>query len=265
MTISLTRYGSMKIPKNMLKITLFLLNMFIITSVDADNRIIIRLAHAPAHAIEQSYIDAQKEKLIEKFDALRKKTPSYMSQQLIKNNLKNVLRPELSGFMAIYGGYSDISDPDGIISFPLRHASPKLYIALTSEIKLIEVKGKTFSHGEYITDPNVETELYSYEKKQDNKKQLYWEVRKISLPPDKKINPITIVIFSKPKNIFIKTGNIMATETKQLIAPEIYVVGNDNKESLLLKLLDIKNYFEPVMVQKKKASENTLQKIITNF
>lgn len=264
-TIGPKGYGSMKITKNTLKITLFLLGITAMMHICADNRIVIQLAHAPDDALQQSYADAQKESLTEKFTLLATKTPGQISQQLVKNNLRTLLRPELSGFTAIYGGYMDISGPDGLLSFPLRHVSPKIYIAITPEIKLVQVKGKTFSHAEYSVNPDIETELYSYEKKEDTKKQIYWEVRKINLPQDKTINPITLVIFSKPKNLFVKTGNMLATDIKQLVLPDIYVVGTSNKEKILLQLLEIRNYFEPITMQKKKATDNTVQQIITNF
>ena len=85
------------------------------------------------------------------------------------------------------------------------------------------------------------------------------------MPKNKKINPITVIILAKPKNLFVLEGDFMAAKNVQLILPNIYVIGNKDKEKILLKMLDIKRYFERIKAKEKKASDTSMQKMITNL
>ena len=97
------------------------------------------------------------------------------------------LTPKLSGFIAIYAGFMDISDRDGLISFPLRHVSPKINVAVTEQINLIKVKENTISHREFLPQNQVPSKLYSFERKEDidpkdpTKKTTYWSVKEIPI------------------------------------------------------------------------------------
>ena len=64
------------------------------------------------------------------------KIKNFQSESL-KSEYKKLLTPKLSGFVSIYGGYLDISNKNGIIQFPLRQSSKKMYVAFTEKIKLI--------------------------------------------------------------------------------------------------------------------------------
>ncbi len=235
-----------------------------ISRIQADTRIVIHLTHAPEEVIrniEQEYKTARDPHKILGTDI----TPSELSTKQLKSSIRKHLTPALSGFMTIYGGYIDVSDPDGLISFPLRHDEPKLYIAITPEVKLVNIRGKTFSHQEYIVNEQNPVKLYSFEKKQDEDKKSYWDVQEITAPEDKAIDHITTIILSKPKNLFIQTGHFFTVAGEQFVLPPIYVLGNKDKEKILLKTLDLQNYFERIKIEKKKPTENTEQKLITNI
>lgn len=230
----------------------------------ADNRIVMQLKHAPDEVIKSVQEGYPHDHGIKKINNLDQKTPGQVSKKLVKNGARTYLTQTLSGFMAIYGGYMDISDTDGLITFPLRHASQKVYVAVTPDIKLVNVKDKTFSHYEFIPKDNP-TELYLLEKKEDEKKQLFWQTKKVALPKDNRIAPISIVLLTKPKNVAILEGDNLATATPQLILPPIYVVGAINKEKVLLKMLDLKQFFETIIIRKKNIDEGKgIQKMITN-
>jgi len=233
--------------------------------LQADNRIVVHLTHAPENLIDEVKEEIRKEK-VEKMKHIDSKKPSQICKQMLKGALFKTLKPNLSGFVSIYGGYLDISDPDGLISFPLRHVSKKVYIAITPEIKLVKVKGNTFSHRKFHVAPKNPTKLYLFEKKEDEQKQWYWDVQEIDLPKDNTINPITIVIFSKPKNIYVIPGHYLAMQNPQLVLPNaLHVVGASNKQKTLLKMIDIKRFFERIDSKKKKVNEKTVQKLITNI
>lgn len=234
-------------------------------SIFADNRIILYLKHAPSKVLEQAEQEALQSNLAQNIAAMQEKTPGQISQKIMKNALRSSLIPKLSGFVAIYGGYIDISDQDGLISFPLRHVTKKIYIAITPRINLVNIKDNTFSHREYVTQDQNPTIIYSLELKQDEKKYTYWDVQEVPIPDDKKINPITLVIITNPANIIIPQGQSITTQNIQFVLPNMYVTGRTNNEQALLTILDIKRYFEPINVEQKKASDLVVQKMVTNL
>ena len=248
-----------------LLIIVTVVNFLTLIDLKPDNRIIIYLKHAPERALTLVEQEAINEKLINKVDNLNSKTPSQVNNKLLKRELKKIFKPRLDGFIALYSGYMDYSNTDGLISFPLRHTEPKIYIAITPQINLVRLKENTISHAEYITNnENIKTEIYKFEKKQDNKGMYFWHAKKQTIPDDKKINPLTLVILSKPKNIYTSTGDFLSNDSKQIVLNNnVYVLGNTDKDAILLNTLDIKKYFEPIEFEKRKVGDIE-QKMISN-
>ena len=209
---------------------------------------------------------------IEKINKIDKKTPGEVSQKLLKNEYKKYLSPKLGGFLALYGGYVDYSNIDGQVSFPLRHDQSKMYLVITPKIELIKVKGNTISHKEFDPEEKKNTQVYLFEKKEDKDKKFYWQVSKqetseetFNVTEEKIINPLSVVLLTKPKNIFVATGDFMSNDNKQLVLPtNIYVLSNNQNSKILLNFMNIKNYFEPIEIEDKKVSDVLFEKIITN-
>ncbi|MCB9493607.1 MAG: hypothetical protein H6679_05010 [Epsilonproteobacteria bacterium] len=249
-------------------ITIFMLVCMLITSLVADTRIVMYLEPPPADvlaAVAQNVKDD--EKLKADFDMLEKQTPAEVSKTMVKNGLRSRLLPKVSGFIALYGGYVDYSDTDGQITFPLRHDISRLYVALTPRIELVRVQGHTVSHAQYVDSNNNPTELYQLDVETDeNKQQRWWKVQQVHLPENKQISPITVTILTDPKNLYIEQGNFfIENETKQLILPRIFVVGNVQTEAQILASLDITRYFEQITRKKQKSGETIIQDNINNI
>lgn len=243
--------------------------LFVLTwgtmSVAADNRIIIYLRHAPDDVLIKVEKEAVDKNIASKIAAMDKVAPGQISQKMMKYALQRYMRPPLSGFQAFYAGFSDISNHDGLISFPLRHTTPKVYVAIASAIKANMVKGNTVANYEYVSDKPEDVMIYSFAIKQDAKQASYWEVVQEKVPADKKINPLTVVILTKTKNIYVPVGEFMAPPNQQLVLPPMYVLARSETEELLLKNLDLGRYFEPIISDKKKASDMVVQKMLTNI
>jgi hypothetical protein len=177
--------------------------------------------------------------------------------------LKNYTNLYLSGFACIYGGYMDISDIDGLVSFPLRHASPKIYVVLTPRIELVNVKENTFSHRKFV--PGNKALIYSFERKTDTKNNLYWHVTIENIPADLTINPLALVILTNPYNIYINQGDYLCTDESQMVLPPFYVVGCNDNEEALFSMLSIRRFFEPISKEWKKVTDYATQQIVQNI
>ena len=249
----------MSITKKLDLLILFYLIFLTSSCIVADNRIIIHLRHP--NSKDRDFV----KKEIKKIEKIGNKTPSQISKKLLKRSIQQNISPPLSGFLSIYGGYIDISNPDGLISFPLRHTNKKIYVAITPTIKLVTIKEKTVSHKEFIFSNKNPVKIYLFEIKEDENKQSYWNVKKTKLPKNARVSPLTIVILSNPKNFVIPEGHFITSKNPQLVLPEIYTVGNLDKEEILLNNLEIKRYFEIIKTEEKKAGETTIQKLIKNI
>lgn len=252
--------------KILLKILIALILLTKIYSIKADNRILFYLQNPPQNAINQAAKTVLKDKSIEKIEKLSLKTPGEFSNKLLKKEAKKYFMPNLSGFMALYSGYIDYSNPDGLVSFPLRHTKSKLYLVITPRIKLVDAKGNTISHREL--DPSVlnKTEIYLFEKKEDENKQFYWSVKKQDLPKNNRINPLSVVLLTKPKNVYIATGDYMTDNSKHIILPNnIYIVGNIDNTKIALNTIGVKRYFEPIKYKEEKVSDTVIKTIISNM
>jgi hypothetical protein len=233
-------------------------------TINADTRVIVPLRHAPEEIIDQAVKHADQQKIIESISNFEKKVPSKLSRKMVKGKTA-YFKPPLSGFMAVYAGYIGYSDHDGILSFPLRHTAPKIYLAITNEIRLIKVRGNTISHREYVPD-EAPVQLYSFEKKQDEKENLvYWHVQEEKIPSNNKVNPLTIVLLTKTKNVVVAPGDYLTNPGIQLVLPDVYIVGNVDSVNTTLKSLDYKHFFERIRVEEKKISDTVIQKMSTNI
>ena len=249
--------------KTSIKAALFCL--FFSVLLKADNRIVFYLKDAPMQAVSLVRMDLEKERGLAKIDKISKKTPSQISRKFVKGEMKKHLMPKLGGFVALYGGYIDYSNIDGLISFPLRHVEPKLYLAITPKIKLVKVKGETVSHLEFEDSKRTPMKIYLFEKKEDENKVFFWKVSEQEIPQDRRINDLSVILLTKPKNIYVATGDFISNDSKHIILPQnIYVTGVIGNNKILLDLLNIKRYFEQIEVEEEKVNDLIYKKMIIN-
>ena len=232
---------------------LVLMVLFLFENMSGDNRIVMYIKHAPEN--------------------LRTQAIQELKLPANQPDVTKAAAPALGGFAALYGGYFDISTQNGLVSFPLRHASPKIFVAVTPQIELINIKGFTFSHRAFMQSP-IKSELYSFQLTKKEEKDTdgktvsttsYWEVKKESLPTTQIINPLTLVLLTNPNNVIIPEGNFLATDSPQLILPDVFVVNRAETDQALLRALDIKRYFEQITIEEKKGSDTSTQELITNI
>ena len=254
------------VARNRYSMRLMLLMLLTIGgSLQADTRLIAYLTHAPAEIIHEVEENAHKERLLEKMNSFDQKNPGYFSKQQLKAALQQSLRPALGGILALYGGYSDYSNADGLIGFPLRHESNKLYIAITESILPVKAVGETISHIECYDPVTMPIDFFILERKEDAAKQSYWNVKKQTVPADRKLPLATLIILTKPSNIMIMTGDSFAQKSNHLITPPLYLVGNSNQVETITKLLDIQPYFEPIDCAAQPSGDFIIQTRIVNL
>ncbi len=228
-----------------------------VSSIGADNRIVMYLRHAPQNILDAIQKTAHEE-------LTKAQTPAAQAKELLEAKVPALLKPSLGGIAAIYGGYFTVSRPDGLISFPLRHATPKVYVAVTPSIQLIRIKGNTFSHRSYCPPP-IPTALFSMQQEVDDKNRTFWRVKTESLPDDLVVNPLTIVLLTEPNNIVIADGNFLTGQNPQLVLPEPMVVSNKGNDACLINAMSMRQHFEGITFEDKKAADTCVQTMIQNI
>lgn len=236
-----------------------------ICHLKSDTRLIAYLQHAPVELLQEVEQEAQEEKLIEKLDSVDQKIPSYIAKRQVKSRLREILKPHQGGILSLYAGYSDYSNNDGLIKFPLRHSGDKIYVAISENVKLVKTVSNTISHIEFLAPEVAPAELYEMNKKVDEAEITYWEVKKIPLPENKIIPATSLIILTKPKNIIIPEGDALSVKTNHLVLPPIYLVGNNNYVQTVTRLLNIQQYFEPMDVIRQKSGETIVQERLSNI
>lgn len=237
------------------------IGVIFITTMSASSRLLFYINPVPLESI----IQVSEQVNINKINKIIKKTPYKFTRKSLKNRLLSQRMQDIGGFLAVYGGYMDFSDKDGQVSFPLRHEEKKLYLVVTNDIELIKVKGNTVSHQEFMVKDNNQTEIYSFEKMKDILGQFYWRVIKAEIPENNIISSLSVVLLTKPKNIYVAQGDFMANDNKQIVLPRnIYAINNLSKNNIILNFINKNKFFEPVEVESKKITNILYQSIITN-
>ena len=203
---------------------------------------------------------------IRKLEKLDYKSPARIGKKIFKSSF-NKFPLKLGGIPALYGGYVDYSKETGEISFPRLQKESKIYLVVTPEIELFKVNANTVSHESIIPKKPIKVYLFEIKEflKKDNTKGYYWNVVESSIPKDGRINVLSIVLLTKPKNIVVPTGDFMTVKTVNMVLPAVYVVGNIGNAHTVLNFLDIRRFFEQIDRKEKLEKEKTIQKIIKNI
>jgi hypothetical protein len=151
----------------------------------------------------------------------------------------------VNGVIATYGGYVNVSDNLGQISFPFKQVQPTVKLLITPEITPILMVGNTINHWELQkATPAV---MYTIEKKQDDITKLYyWDTQPADIPQDRLIPKETLIIIANPEDIFVPTGVTPTTDNTHIILPPVYVKKEINVLEHTLYMLNLILFFGPV-------------------
>lgn len=149
------------------------------------------------------------------------------------------------GIFATYGGYLNVSDSIGELSFPYKQTKPMVNLLITAKIIPIMMAGNTVHHWEI--DENTPATMFRFEIKKDALTNLsYWQVQPALLPTNNSIPLETIIILAKPHHIYVPIGITPTQETANLVLPDIFVKKGLNNVAQSLYALNLKHLFGPV-------------------
>ncbi|MCX5922505.1 MAG: hypothetical protein NTX86_04215 [Candidatus Dependentiae bacterium] len=186
------------------------------------------------------------------------KRPGVLAEQCLNGIIDKKL---VVGVFATYGGYLNVSDQYGQLSFPYKHSQKSVDILITPKITPIMMAGNTVHHWEL--EDNVPATMYHLEQQLDDQtKVTVWETKPAELPKNKKIPVQTIIIIAKPVHMYVPVGTTIAQEGANILLPDIFVKKGINHTAQSLYLLNLKHLFEPIRYIYKQNPTNYITHLV---
>lgn len=167
---------------------------------------------------------------------------------------KRIFMPNLAGIFATYGGFLDISNMLGEITFPRKHTKPFVYLIITTKMTPIVIAGNTIHHWELEEDEPVE--VYKFEQLYDEEFNThYWIATQEPIPTNNIIPLESIAIFLDPKYVYVPLGITLFKESPHLILPDIYIKPGFDLNGQALYILNLTHYFGSIIPLYKKDKD----------
>lgn len=154
----------------------------------------------------------------------------------------------VAGICASYGGFFEVSDQSGQIIFPRKHSSPTIPLIVTDRAIPIIMFEQTVHHWELEPGRPVEAFMYTLEK-DDESGVYFWNATQRQAPKAGHIPVESVIIFAKPKWVYIPLGITPTTKEPNVVLPDIYIKKGINltkSASYLLYLLHLLGPVHPV-------------------
>ncbi len=174
-------------------------------------------------------------------------------EKLSKNLLKYELLPELEpdfhqkpiGLYVSYKGFLDMTDENGQIYLPRKHAEDKITIIVTKHIYPIILEGQTVEF--FVRKKGGDAAYYELTRTKDEKTGVFtWETKKIPTPTSIKIPLDALIFYAAPRDIFIPEGTTIASGGPNLVLPTAYPTKYLNKDLNALSFLKYnRRFFTP--------------------
>ena len=251
----------------------FLASLFVLKADDT-RLLVVSLALPPKNllaAIDGPVISTKAIDKIEKFGTL---SPDKFAKKMLKGLVPSTVVPSSpSGIMMIYGGYVSYTDFNGLVNFPLRHEGKQIDIVFTPSIDLQRLYKDTYS-GIFISQKSISElkfaasilpEKYSFTQKPLEEKNPgaslekksepsgivmgNWAVSKSTVGMDTLLPPESVIVLVNPKNVFVPLGNATAMVQPHTVLPDMYLVGKEFNDEILLENQTYAKNFEKINVQ----------------
>ena len=179
-----------------------------------------------------------------------------------KKMIRHLTSEKTHRMFSTFSGNIGISDEIGATIYPRLQQKPEFHYLITKKIEPVFMFPNTIQHFKFKVSKDSLSEYYSIKLEQDKETKLYlWKIKKEDLPKNRIVPNNTIVIFAKPKNIYVPTGATLTKKSPQLILPDIYIKKQFNQVENSLFALTIRQFFGTFQ-QKEKHEKKSVLKIL---
>jgi hypothetical protein len=173
------------------------------------------------------------------------------NNQIYKNRITSKLeskgneplpQPIEAGHIVTYGGFVDVSDFDGLVSFPRKQSDKSIYLLITPEATPISMFHNTLSHWELI--PSMPKRFYKIEQIQNEQtKKSLWTTTEIEVPKDNIIPLDTVILFMDPQYARPLSSEKESLNGENLLIPPIEIDSGIDDEKNAIVFLKIRHFF----------------------
>ncbi len=151
--------------------------------------------------------------------------------------------PGYFGIFATYGGYLNLSDRIGQITFPLKHQAPFIDLIVTKQIVPVTKMNKIIDHWE--VPPGEESAVYHIQRREDPETKLsYLDISKKDSPSDGILPLRSIIIFADPQAVYVPLGVVLTQKNANMLLPTIYIRPKFPFVESATEALAIRKFFE---------------------
>lgn len=163
----------------------------------------------------------------------------------------------VAGIFFSYAGFLDISNINGQVVFPRKQVNADISLLITDKLTPIPIQNHIIDHWEL--EVGTPAQMYSIQRKWDNQARLfYWTTTKAELPQDNVVPLTTIVMFAKPRYVYVPLGVSVANADPNLILPDIFVKEAIKTPTHALSLLGLRQFFGPIgSIEQKKGLQQS--------
>lgn len=168
----------------------------------------------------------------------------------------------VAGIFFSYAGFLDITNINGQVLFPRKQVSDKfgffeIGLLITDKLTPIPIQNYIIDHWELET--GTPADLYTIKRQWDKEARLfYWTISKAELPKNKVIPLTTIIMFAKPKYVYVPLGASVANADPNIILPDIFVKASIKSPTNALSLLGLRQFFGPIgTIQQKRELQQS--------
>jgi hypothetical protein len=200
----------------------------------------------------------------------RMKNPKHLAKKVLQGSSNALIA---QGVISSYAGYVEVSDVNGQTVFLRKHTNPLFYIIITPQATPIIMNSNTIDHWEL--EPNIPFALYKVERKLDKETGLaYWNAQTATTSelnqakslsqttrPNNTIIPLeSIIIFAKPKYVYIPIGISITSKSENLEFPTFYIKKGIDIAQQAFYFMNLGLYFRPLttLYVKKELQYSTI-------
>ncbi len=165
------------------------------------------------------------------------------------------------GIMATYAGFLDVSNVNGLLTFPRKHTEAEILLVITTEMEPEFMFGTTIHHWRLKeSEPQAFFKIVrDYDKDSET---FFWNTTEATAPENNILPADSLVIFARPKDVYIPTGITPTDNRENLTLPSVYIKKGADVIDNALFVLRISSFLRPIEIIYKPEAKRYQDQLI---
>ncbi len=165
------------------------------------------------------------------------------------------------GILATYAGYLDVSNVNGLLMFPRKHIAPEIMLVITPQVEPEFMFGTTIHH--WKLKESEKQAFFKISREYDKEAESYfWNTTQVSAPESNILPLESLLIFARPKDVFVPTGITETNGSENLTLPMIYIKKGAGVLDNAFFVLQISSFLRPIEIIYKPEAKRYQDQLI---